>query len=113
MPASLCFVAGASWGLHETLMHHNAAFFRVFPGASRRYWGPQSWQNKYEDAWYVPVQVSDGKHLTATAHHIALFAAGVTISIGERRPVWHYLADAGLSLASYSLGNTIVYDWIF
>ncbi len=112
-PAALSFTAGASWGLHETLMHHNARFFEVFPKASRRYWGPSSWQNKYEDAWYVPVQLSDGKHLAATLHHTLIFSAGVTITLGEKRPTWHYLADAGISLAAYSAGNRLVWDGVF
>lgn len=106
-------MAGASWGLHETLVHHNDRFFRVFPGASQSYWGKESWRRKYELPWYVPVQVSDGKHLSATIHHVALFGAGVTITLGEKRPVKHYLFDAGISLASYSLGNVVVYDVIF
>ncbi|TXH09140.1 MAG: hypothetical protein E6R03_17190 [Hyphomicrobiaceae bacterium] len=112
-PAALSFAAGAAWGTHETLMHHNARFFEVFPRASRRFWGPDSWQNKYENPWYVPVQVSDGKHLTATMHHVALFSAGVTITLGERRPAKHYLFDAGVSLAAYSLGNWLAYDLLF
>lgn len=112
-PASLSLVAGASWGLHETLQHHNSRFFRAFPGASRRYWGPESWQNKYNDPWWKPVQISDGLHLSATLHHVALFGAGVTITLGERRPAWHYLVDAGISLGAYSLGNVLVYDVVF
>ena len=112
-PSSLSFVAGASWGLHETLQHHNDRFFRVFPGASKRYWGVDCWKNKYEDPWYIPTQISDGLHLSATTHHVALFGAGITIGIGKKRPFWHYCLDAGLSLASYSLGNYLVYDVIF
>lgn len=113
VPGSLSFVAGASWGLHETLVHHNARFFRVFPGASKSYWGAESWRNKYESPWYVPVQVSDGKHLSATLHHVAIFGAGVTITLGEKRPVWHYALDAGVSLGMYSLGNWVVWDGLF
>lgn len=112
-PACLSFVAGASWGLHETVVHHNARFFEVFPNASKRYWGAESWRNKYSDPWYVPVQVSDGKHLTATVHHVALFSAGVTITLGEKRPVKHYLLDAGASLIAYSLGNWLVWGVAF
>lgn len=113
MPASLCFVAGAAWGLHETLMHHNGAFFERFPGASRTFWGAESWRNKYNNPWYVPVQISDGKHIAATLHHVALFTAGISITLGERRPAWHYAADAALGLASYSVGNWLVWDVLF
>lgn len=112
-PISLSFIAGGSWGLHETLQHHNHRFFRTFPNASKRYWGADSWKNKYEDPWFVPVQVSDGLHLSATTHHVALFSAGISIGIGKKRPIWHYLIDAGLSLVAYSAGNILVHDVIF
>lgn len=94
-------------------MHHNADFFRVFPGASRRYWGADSWKNKYAAPWYIPVQLSDGKHLSATLHHVALFSAGVTITIGERRPAWHYAACAAVGLGAYTVGNWITWDMLF
>lgn len=118
-PASIMFAAGATWATHETVVHHNEQFFKTFPGASRRFWGADSWRNKYvngdpeQGRNGVPIWFTDGKHLTASAHHVLVFSAGMTITIGEKRPVWHYLLDVGISFGAYSLGNGLarkVYD---
>ena len=118
-PAALSLAAGATWGTHETLMHKNALFFKAFPGASRRFWGADSWRNKYTGGDPLkgrngkPVWFSDGKHLTASVHHTLIFAAGVTVTIGEKRPTWHYLADAGFSFGAYSVGNWMAREVVF
>lgn len=119
LPASLCFVAGAAWGTNQTLVHHNAEFFRVFPNANPRFWGPDSWRNKYTNfnpengRTVVPVWFTDGQHLTASATQVLVFGAGVSIGIGRPRKWWHYAADAGISFAAYSLGNCLTYNVIF
>lgn len=119
LPASLCFVAGASWGTNQTLQHHNAEFFRVFPGANRRFWGPDSWKNKYNDfdpaqgRNKTPIWITDGKHLTASVNQVLVFGAGLSIGIGEKRKWWHYAADVGISFAAYSLGNVLAYNVTF
>lgn len=119
LPATFSFFSGASWGLHETLAHKNDKFFKVFPGASQRFWGSESWRNKYKGGDPangrngVPIWFTDGKHLTATATQVFAFGAGFTIAIGEKRPAWHYLLDAGISFAAYSFGNFVTYDLIF
>lgn len=119
LPASLSFVSGAAWGLNQTLEHHNSQFFKVFPNANPKFWGADSWKNKYNN--FDPEQgrngklvwLSDGKHLTATINQTFAFGAGLTIGLGEKRKWWHYLADAGISFAGYSLGNFLVYDVMF
>ncbi len=118
-PASLSFVSGASWGLNQVLEHRNAAFFRVFPDANVRFWGPDSWRNKYnrfnpeEGRNGTPIWLTDGKHLSATINQTTAFAAGVTIGIGRKRKWWHYAVDAGISFAAYSAGNALTYNLIF
>ena len=119
LPASLSFAAGAVWGTNQTLVHHNAAFFRVFPGASRKFWGADSWRNKYLGGKpeagrnNMPIWFTDGQHLTASTTQVLLFGAGVTVAIGEKRKWWHYVADAGISFAAYSAGNYLTYNLIF
>lgn len=119
LPASLSFASGGAWGVHETLAHKNDKFFKAFPGASQRFWGKDSWQNKYKGGDPangrngVPIWFTDGKHLTATATQVFAFGAGFTIALGEKKPVWHYAVDVGISFAAYSLGNFVVYDLIF
>lgn len=111
--SSLSFVSGASWGLHETLQHHNDRFFQIFPNASKKYFGKDSWKNKYHDKWFIPTQISDGLHLSATIHHTTLFSSGIVIGLGKKRPIKYYLIDIGINLISYTLGNMLVYDVMF
>lgn len=118
-PASLSFAAGAAWGTNQTLYHKNEKFFRVFPGASRKFWGADSWKNKYNDfdpangRNGTPIWFTDGRHLTASFTQVTLFGAGLTIGIGEKRKWWHYAADAGISFLAYSAGNWLTYNQIF
>lgn len=121
-PIGLALVSGASYGLHETLVHHPHS---IPAGWNKRFWdNRESWRNKYRNgdpgagpayfgsttflAW-----TTDGKHLTGTFHRGTLFATGVTVSIGERRPALHYLFDAGLSFLAFSAGFHGVYSFMF
>lgn len=118
LPASLAMVSGAAWGFHETSVHHAD---RIPDSWNQQYWdGRISWRNKYKDgnpdlgprfpgSTTVLAWTTDAKHLFGTAHRATLFASGVTITIGERRPVWHYLADVGISFAAFSIGFHSVY----
>ena len=118
LPAlGLSFVAGASWGLHETLQHHWPTFERKHPGANPQWWNPdQSWLNKYQNRdpnqgrTGVPVQLTDAKHLLVLVHNTTLFSAGVSIGIWHRRKWWRYAVDAGAALLSYSAGNLLTYN---
>ncbi len=118
-PASLAFVSGASWGVNQTLAHHNDRLFRAFPKASREFWGADSWKNKY---WGfqpdngrndTPIWFTDGRHLTASLNQTLIFGAGICIPIGKKRPLWHYAADIGITSAAYALGNAFTYNGIF
>lgn len=119
LPASLSFAAGATWGTNQTLEHKNAAFFRVFPDANKKFWGVDSWKNKYHNfnpengRNGTPIWFTDGKHLTASATQVLVFASGLTIGIGEKRKWWHYVADVGISFLAYSAGNWLTYNCIF
>lgn len=111
VPAGLSGLSGAAWAFHETSVHHPDRFPESW---DRQFWdGRVSWRNKYRGgspengeaflgsttflAW-----TTDSKHLMGTIHRGALFAAGVTISIGEQRPAWHYLVDLGVSFVAFS-----------
>ena len=111
-PAALSFSAGAAWGTHETLMHHYPKFQRAFPNADPQWWNPAiSWENKHKSD--VPVWFSDAKHTLASTSQVCLFGAGLTITLGERRPILHHLLDIGISAGAYTLGNMTTYNWIF
>lgn len=118
----LAFISGASWGVHETVVHHPGRIPRKW---NRYYWDNSvSWQNKYyqRDPENGPAYLgsttflawtTDAKHLFGTVHRVSLFAAGVSITIGEKRPAWHYLVDAGLSFCAFSAGFHSTYTILF
>lgn len=122
LPASLAFASGVAYGFHETSVHH--------PDRYPDSWDPQfwdnreSWRNKYRNgdpacgaaffgsrtflAW-----TTDSKHLFGTLHRTTMFGTGVTLTIGKRRPAWHYLADAAISFAAFSIGFHSIYTITF
>lgn len=122
LPASLAFASGASYGFHETSVHHPDRFPASW---NKQFWdNRESWRNKYRNgdptcgpayfgsttflAW-----TTDSKHLFGTLHRTTMFASGVTMTIGQRRPVWHYLADAAISFAAFSIGFHSIYTISF
>lgn len=118
LPVVAGFGAGAAWGTHEVVQNHNHRIFQRFPGANPRFWGPESWKNKY---WgFDPdngrnntlVYFTDAKHLLASTTQVFAFSAGATIMLGEDRPVIHYLIDAGLTFVAYTAGNVLIYNII-
>ena len=114
----LPFVAGATWGLHETISHHWGYFAAKHPNANPQWWNPaKSWTNKYKNGdpehgrtgW--PVQVTDAKHLLVLGHNATLFGAGLSIGFGKPRKWWRYAIDAGVSLICFSAGNFLTYQF--
>lgn len=117
---SLPFVAGALWGLHETLLHHWPNFAAKHPNANPQWWNPaESWRNKYRNGdpeqgrigW--PAQVTDAKHLLVLGHNATLFGAGLSIGLGQPRKWWRYALDAGAALVAYSAGNFLTYNILY
>lgn len=117
--AGLSMVSGACWGMHETVVHHPNS---IPAGWNRRFWDNRySWRNKYAGgdptagAKYfgsttILAWTTDAKHLFATAHRATLFGSAVVITIGQPRPVWHYMIDAGISFAAFTAGFHSVYS---
>ena len=119
-PPAMAFVSGAAWGLPESTAHHWEDFRKAFPKANARYWNPsESWRNKYRNGAPeqgrngVPLWMTDAKHMLASGNQVLLFGAGATITLGNRRPLWHYAADVGISFAAYTIGNQLTYNWIY
>lgn len=121
-PIGLALASGVAYGIHETVVHHP---YRIPASWDRQWWDASvSWTNKYAAgdpargekfplsttalAW-----ATDAKHAFGTAHRITLFSAGVTITIGEKRPTWHYFADAALSAAAFGIGFHSMYSVAF
>jgi hypothetical protein len=122
IPAALSFASGMAWGFHETSVHHPSRYPDTW---NRRFWDNSvSWTNKYRAG--DPAQgeaflgsttflawTTDAKHLFGTVHRGTLFAAGVTLTIGQKRPWWHYIADAGISYAAFATGFHSIYSITF
>jgi hypothetical protein len=112
-------LSGALYGAHETVVHHP---HRIPGGWNRNFWDNDiSWRNKY--AGGVPENgprfpgsttlfawATDAKHALGTGHRATLFLSGVTITLGERKPVWHYAVDAALSSVAFGLGFHTIYS---
>lgn len=115
-------ISGAAWGVHESVVHHPD---RIPDGWNKGFWDARiSWKNKYENG--NPAQgpafpgsttifssITDAKHLFGSLHRQALFGAGLVLTIGDRRPWWHYALDAGISFAAFSIGFHGIYDIAF
>lgn len=118
-PIALSLVSGMLYGTHEVVVHKP---WRIPDSWDRQWWDASvSWRNKYaggdpkngERFWMstnVLAFTTDAKHLFGTAHRATLFASGVTITLGEKRPVWHYLMDAGLSFVAFGVGFHTIYS---
>jgi hypothetical protein len=115
----LALLSGALYGAHETVVHHP---HRIPGGWNRNFWDNDiSWRNKY--AGGVPENgprfpgsttvfawATDAKHALGTGHRATLFLSGVTITLGEKKPVWHYAVDAALSSVAFGLGFHTIYS---
>lgn len=117
--------SGGAWGVHEATMHKWPEVQKKHPGLNPEYWNPaESWRNKYVNGdpaqgrkrfagVVIPVHLTDAKHALASGAFISGFAAGgFTLSNARRQPVWHTLADIGLSFIAYTAGNYLTYNVI-
>jgi len=124
--ASFAFVAGASHGTAQVLQHHNSRFFGVFPNASKRFFGPESWKNKYvgfdpqNPRNRIPIWVTDGPHLFNSVTQTSCFFSGYhvakkSISPGVGRNVLcrRLAVQLGVSFLSYTAGNYLTYNIVF
>jgi len=123
--ASLAFASGASHGTAQVLQHHNDRFFAVFPKASKAFFGPESWRNKYVDfdpskgRNNVPIWFTDGYHLANTTTQSCVFLSGATLSLSsskgseQRVRRKRLIIGLGVSFASYTAGNYLTYNVIF
>ena len=124
--SGISFVGGAANGLHETIYHHYPKFKKVHPNANDNYWNPQiSWKNKYSD-WdngdtsekyfgskTFLVWTTDAKHLLSLTSNMSLIGSTCVITIGEKRPWWHYAIDLAASGIARSAGFHLTYNLIY
>ncbi len=117
--AGAAFASGASHGLVQKTTHHWPEFSRRFPNANPAYWNPaESWRSKYVGGdpeqgrvkigpFVKPVQLTDFYHLgnTISIGGAAVAGGAFTWRLHEKRPWWHYCADAAIIFGARSAGN--------
>ena len=120
----LMFVSGMADGTAETLRVNYSDFKAVFPKANDSYWNPSiSWHNKWKNgdirqgekfplSSTALVFTTDGYHQIRMIRNSTMIAA-ITIPIGKKKNWKGYVAEAGLSYISYTLGFTLTWDLIF
>lgn len=113
---SAMFLAGATRGLHETLVNHYSYFKREYPYTNDQWWDPsESWKNKYVDndvnkgRNLKPIFLTDAYHLTNAIEKYSTISGSMILVIGERhKPLW-YLKKFTLGCLAYQAGFTSTY----
>lgn len=114
---SSIYLAGATYGVRETLLWHYTKFKGVHPNASDQFWyWKQSYKNKYSSnvpfATTAMVWTTDGVHLTNTIHKTFMLGGAITLGQGKRK-LRYYLDDFALASLSYNLGFHTTYSLIY
>jgi len=124
--SSLAFIAGASHGTAQVLQHHNSRFYSVFPNANQRFFGPESWKNKYKGfdpqngRNRTPIWFTDGPHLFNSVTQTSCFFSGYYVAkkgispgVGRNVLCRRIAVQLGVSFISYTAGNYLTYNIIF
>jgi hypothetical protein len=111
------YLAGASYGIRETLLWHYPQFKHRHPNAPDQFWyWKLSYKNKYNSkvpfATTAMVWTTDGAHLTNTIHKTLMLGGAITIGQGKRK-FRYYLADFALASLSYNLGFHTIYSGVY
>lgn len=122
---SLIFFGGAFDGISETQAFHNERIFKRFPNASKRFWGKNSWANKYKNgdpsqgekfpfSSTVLVSFTDGYHLMRFGKS-ASFGAALTIRLSDnKKRNWKdFLAELLGTFIAKSAGFHLTYSYLF
>ena len=111
------YLAGATYGVRETILWHYPQFKRRHPNANDQFWWWKlSYKNKYTSkvpfATTAMVWTTDGVHLTNTLHKTLMLGGAITIGQGKRK-FRYYLADFALVSLSYNLGFHTIYSSVY
>lgn len=119
------FMGGVASGYHETTLHHYPQFKKIHPFANDNYFYPAiSWTQKYKNgdplqgerfflSTTVLVPFTDFYHLTNMIDRTSFLCATIYVTIGEKRPWWHYAINIASTLAARRIGFGLVYDYIY
>lgn len=125
-PAALCVISGASYGVHETVVHHPD---RIPKSWDQQWWDSRlSWTNKGDTFLGKTIGSfgTDAKHTFGPIHRWTLYGAGAwdgfimkgksedySSAYGKKRPAIHYVLDIGFKFAAFSLGFHASYSLSF
>lgn len=121
---SMMFVAGGCKATTDVLRSDYSAFQKAFPKANPQFWDYNiSWKNKYKGGdpangpafWQSTGFLSpltDGFHLIEMPRKYAPIFA-LTLKIGEKKPIKHYVYDLILYSASYGLGFNFMWKAVY
>jgi len=114
-------VAGASWGLNQSLNYKYPEWKLRHQKANDQFWDPsKSWTNKYAGgvkengpkfvgSTNFLVGLTYANHLTHQITFVGVASVGFIIGHGKKRPWWYYLVDIGISGAAFYGGMAITY----
>ena len=111
------YLAGASYGIRETLLWHYPQFKRRHPNANDQFWWWKlSYKNKYNSkvpfATTAMVWTTDSAHLLNTLHKTFILGGAITIGNGKRN--WkQYAKDFLLASVTYNIGFHTTYTLIY
>ena len=123
--SAIGFMGGVASGYHEVTLHHYPQFKRIHPFANDNYFYPAiSWTQKYKngdplqgEAFFLSTTVlvpfTDFYHFTNMMDRTSFLCATMYVTIGEKKPWWHYAINVASTLVARRIGFGIVYDYIY
>jgi len=123
--SAIGFMGGVASGYHEVTLHHYPKFKAIHPYANDKYFNPtESWVAKYKNGdpmqgeafWLstsVLVPFTDFYHFTNMMDRTSFLCATMYVTIGEKKPWWHYAINVGSTLLARRIGFGLVYDYIY
>ncbi len=125
-PAVLAGISGASYGVHETVVHHP---WRIPKSWDQQWWDSRlSWPKKGNTFLGKTIGSfgTDAKHTFGPIHRWTLYGAGAWSGLGmkasaeqygsvfgKKRPAIHYVLDIGLNFVAFSVGFHATYSLAF
>lgn len=115
------FVAGAWHGGRDLAYADYPRFRQLYGAKNRQFYDPiVSWKNKWKNgdvtqgerfpgSSTVFVGVTDWYHLANEGNKYSLLSGGMILTIGERKPFWHYALKFASATVAYSVGFHVIY----
>lgn len=115
--------AGAANGMRDAYVAEPSIFQSRF-GASKNGWfGSESWRNKYKNgnpddgekflgSTSILAPTTDFYHFSGAMRTTGLIAGTTLITIGEKKPFWHYVLKVTAGGVVYGLSSHVSYNML-